>query len=231
MNYLNPAYMFTIEQDDDADLEELIYLAMASKNMRERVVRRERARKIIDELGKTSEETFNKIPDRLGDTPLYNEMKVQVRDKTTGRYTAVQTIPGMNKIRSIDARITDKLDRIERGALNKSISDSDFDKTYNELVDSSKLEISVIDKEVDRLTARFGATGPAKDFLARSYRGQVKKFNEVMTEDALRLGKQFKQLREEYNDYAKELGRQTSLLVYKMLERMLDKIERKSRMM
>ena len=217
--------MFQIEQDDDADLEELIYLSMASKNLFKIV----KQSKTSNQISKEAEVIIKKLPN--SDSTLYNEMKVQVRDKTTGRYTAVQTIPGMNKIRSIDARITDKLDRIERGALNKSISDSDFNKAYSELTDSSKLEISVVDKEIDRLASRNGATGPAKDFLARSYRGQVKKFNEVMTEDAVKLGKQFKELREEYNDYAKELGRQTSLLVYKMLERMLDKMERKSRMM
>lgn len=224
MNYLNPAYMFQIEQDDDADLEELIYLAMASKNM----IKRARQSKTASQISKSAEIVFKKLPNSE-DSTLYNEMKVQVRDKTTGRYTS---IPGNNKVKTIDARIADKLDRLERGTLNKSVSDSDYNKTYNEFIDSCRLEISVVDKEIDRLaTEKSAGSGPAKDFFAKSYRGQVKRFNEVITEDVVKVGSQFKQLREEYSTYAKELGRQTSLLVYKMLERMLDKIERKSRMM
>lgn len=223
---LNPAYMLQIEHDDDADLEELIYLSMASKNLKERALQSKRA----DELRKNIDVILDKLPDSE-DTPLYNEMKVQVRDKTSGRYTSVNIIPGMNKVKSIDARIADKLDRLDRGTLNKNVSDSEYNKTYNEFIDACKSEISVIDKEIDRLASMNGATGPAKEFLARLYRNQVKRFNEVMTEDMLKLGKQFKQLREEYSALAKELGRQISLLVYKMLERMLDKMERKSRMM
>ena len=207
MNYLNPAYMFAIEQDDDADLEELIYLAMASKNMRERVAKRERVIKAMEELGEKSLETFNKIPDRLGDTPLYTEMKVRVRDKTTGRYTS---IPGKNKVDSIVDRIADKFDRLTSYKfVENRVSNSEYNKAYNELVDACKLEISVIDKEIDRLASRNGATGQEKEILARLYRNQVKMFNEAMTEDMIKLGSASKQIREEYSTYAKELGRQT----------------------
>lgn len=215
MNYLNPAYMFEIE--DSEDLEELINIAMFTKN------KRETAKKITSIKSTFATGTLHELVGSNNFPVEYDNKTIRVTNIDTGRFAALGQ-GGVNKFKFIENEIKVNLDKLNKGVQNAPHTTRkdkiEYDKAYQELVKISKLELKVIDKELQRISV---GNKEVYDILKE----QIAEVNNLIVRTSVKFGKKFADERESIEKISKKMD----IHIYRMVMSMLDKMERKSRMM
>lgn len=216
-NTLNPAYMFQIEQDDDADLEELINLAIYIKS------KKEVTKEITSMKSSFATGTLHELVSSKNFPVEYSNKTIRVRNIETGRFATLGQ-GDVNKFKFIENAIKVNLEKLNKGVQNAPHTTRkdkiEYDKAYQELVKISKLELKVIDKELQRVSK---GDQEIYDILKE----QIAEVNNLIIRTSVDFGKKFVDERVSIEKIAKKMD----IHVYRMIMSMLDKMERKSRMM
>ena len=212
-NTLNPAYMFQVE--DNEDLEELVNLAIYTKN------KRELTKKITNIRSSFATGTLHELVGSNNFPVEYANKTIRVTNITTGRFASLGQ-GDVNKFKFIENEIKVNLEKLNRGVQNAPRTTRkdkiEYDKAYQELVSISKLELKVIDKELQRIS---GGNKEVYDILKE----QIAEVNNLIIRTSVDFGKKFVDERVNIEKLAKKMD----IHIYRMIVSMLDKIERKSR--
>ena len=214
-NALNPAYMFQVE--DNEDLEELINIAMFAKN------KRETAKKITSIKSTFATGALHELVGSNNFPVEYDNKTIRVTNIDTGRFAALGQ-GDINKFKFIENEIKVNLEKLNKGVQNAPHTTkkdkTEYDKAYQELVNLSKLELKVIDKELQRISR---GNKEVYDILKE----QIAEVNNLIIRTSVKFGKKFADERESIEKISKKMD----IHIYRMVMSMLDKMERKSRMM
>ena len=214
-NVLNPAYMF--EMEDSEDLEELINLAIFTKN------KRELTKEVTQMKSSFATGDLQELVGSKNFFVKYDNKTIRARNINTGRFVALGQ-GEINKFKFIENEIKVNLEKLNKGVQNAPHNTRkdkiEYDKAYQELVKISKLELKVIDRELQRAS---GGNKEKYDILKE----QITELNDLIIKTSVQFGKKFVDERVNIEKIAKKMDIHT----YRMIMSMLDKMERKSRMM
>lgn len=212
-NTLNPAYMFGVEDNDD--LEELINIAIYKSNKEKSI------KEITNIKSSFATGTLHELVGSNNFPVEYANKTIRVTSIDNGRFVALGQ-GGVNKFKFIENEIKVNLDKLNKGVQNAPYNTRkdkiEYDKAYQELVRVSKLELKVIDKELQRISV---GNKEVYDILKE----QIAEVNNLIIRTSVDFGKKFVDERKNIESIAKKMD----IHIYRMIVSMLDKIERKSR--